>query len=103
MQRMWNYVQEKLTAQHQKLSQNFEVNHKPLCLEAGDAVWVRRKNADVDKKLHPLYLGPCEIVEIVRPNRYEVSTPDGIVELHPEDMKPYAPPVGGNGVPFHHY
>ena len=103
MQQMWNSVKEKLTAHHHKLTEKFQTAHKVTHFDLGDSVWVRRKEKEVDHKLNPLYLGPCEVVEIVRPNRYRVSTPDGIIELHPEDLKSYYPPVGKNGVPFHHY
>ena len=58
---------------------------------------------DADSKLQGLFLGPCEIVEVVRPNRYRISAPDGIIELHAEDIKSYYRPPGKQGVPFHFY
>ena len=103
MQNLWTAVKERLTSVHNRLTGKFEKKHKVTPFVAGDAVWVRRKNVDVPHKLHPLHRGPCEVVEVVRPNRYRVSTPTGIQEFHGEDLKPYVPEPGTNGVPYHYY
>ena len=42
-------------------------------------------------------------MEVIRPHRYLVSLPEGATELHGEDLKPYYPPTGKNGVPYHFY
>ena len=103
MQKLWTHVKEKLTSIHEKLTQKFELTHKVVHFDQGDAVWVKIKEKDVEHKLDPTYLGPCEILEVVRPNRYRISLPDGIQERHGEDLKLYYPMEGKNGVPFHHY
>ena len=103
MKKRWESVKEKLTALHQKLTTRFEQSHKVVHFGQGDAVWVKTKEVDVNHKLDPQYLGPCEVVEVVRPNRYKVSMPEGIKELHGENLKLYHPEQGNNGVPFHYY
>ena len=103
MKSMWTLVKEKLTTIHDKITKKFESTHKVVHFGQGDAVWVKRKERSVEHKLDANYLGPCEVLEVVRPNRYKVSTPNGIEECHGEDLKPYYPLQGKNGVPFHHY
>ena len=57
----------------------------------------------MDQKLHPLHLGPCEVLEVVRANRYRVKTPSGVEELHGEELKAYVPEPGTHGVPYLFY
>ena len=99
MQRIWHTVKDKLTARHAALTDKFNKVHKTVNYATGDSVWVKRQTKDVDSKLDPLYLGPCEILEVVRPNRYVVSLPEGAVELNAEELKPYHLEKGKKGVP----
>lgn len=95
-------VQEELTKLHAKAQRDHLAKHPPLKLDVGDSVWVLELSKDTTK-LDRLWQGPCEVLTVVSPARFEVSTPQGVQVLPANRLKLYIPPPKGKAVPFHHF
>ena len=100
MQDLWKITQAALMKLHTNLRKKFQSQHRPIHFGKGDLVWVKRPFGGVDGKLEPLFYGPGEVLEIIRPHRYLVASPFGQHEVHVDQLKPYIYESGSRGLPF---